>query len=151
MHELAARLLNRNRKSWLRTKPLFEAYRKVSEVDVAAAERKAGAALPTDLRSWLLLVGYGDINEDLSFRFEWFSQVEQGALSGAVLFAQDILGNFYAYVPSDGSIIFFSRSASEYAVLAPSFRSFMEELERRDYKIMEWVESIAGLPYRWDA
>ena len=151
MRELAERLLNRSEKIWLRAKPLFEPYRQVSETDIALAEEKIGAALPADLRDWLLLAGYGDIDGNLSFRFEWLSRVEQGRRGGALLFAQDILGNFYAYAETDGSIVFFSRSAPEYAVLAPSFRTFMEELERRDYKIMEWVESLAGLPYRWDA
>lgn len=150
MREQAERLLSRSRKGWFKTKPLFESYRAVSEADVALAEERVNTALPADLRAWLLLVGYGDIN-DLSFRFEWFSQVEQGALRGAVRFAQDALGNFYAYVPSDERIVFFSRSAPEYAVLALRFRAFMQELERRDYKIIEWVERLAGLPYSWAA
>ncbi|MEQ1806113.1 MAG: SMI1/KNR4 family protein [Burkholderiaceae bacterium] len=106
----------------------------MAEADITLAEERAGAKLPTDLKTWLQIVGYGDINEDLSFRFEWLRQVEQGELKGAVLFAQDGLGNFYAYVPSDERIVFFSRSAPEYSVLAPSFRAFMEELERRDYE-----------------
>jgi hypothetical protein len=144
-------MLKRSRKMWLGTKPVFEPYRAVSAADLTLVEQTVRADLPEDMRAWLLLVGYGDINEDLSFRLEWFKSVEQGALKGAVLFAQDNLGNFYAYVPSDGSIVFFSRSAPQYAVLASSFRVFMEELEQRDYKLMQWVESLVGIPYQWDA
>jgi hypothetical protein len=82
---------------------------------------------------------------------EWFKPVESGSLRGAVLFAQDILGDFLAFVPSNGSIVFFSRSAPEHSVLAANFGAFMQELERRDFKTMQWVESVAREPYAWDA
>ncbi len=84
------------------------------------------------------MVGYGDIDEDLSFRAEWFKDVDRGEAKGAAMYAQDTLGNFYAYAPGDERIILFSRSSPEYAILAPSFRAFMEELERRDFKEMDW-------------
>ena len=67
------------------------------------------------------------------------------------MFAQDELGNFYAFVPESGAIVFFSRSAREYAILASSFASFMAELESRDFKVIEWAESVPALPYAWDA
>ena len=151
MRALAERLLTRTRKKWFRTRQLFESYAPVSAADLERVEQEVGSNLPADLRDWLLAVGYGDIDESLSFRYEWFRSFEQGHLKGAVFFAQDDLGNFYAYLPSDESIIFFYRSAPEYAVLAPSFRSFMEELEGRDFELGEWVDSLATLPYPWDA
>ena len=151
MHELAQRLLTRRRTKLWRSKLVFEAYVNVTEEEVTRVEGKVHASLPSDLKAWLLQVGYGDIDEALSFRHEWFRSVEQGPLRGAVLFAQDILGNFYAFVPSTGNVIFFSRSALEFAVLAPSFRAFMEELERRDYKVLEWVGAIPASSYDRDA
>jgi len=150
MRELADRTLNRTRKRWLRSKPLFEPHRAVSEGDLAHVERKLSAKLPDDLKTWLLAVGYGDLDGDLSFRAEWFNEVDRGEVKGAVIFAQDILGNFYACAP-DGRIIFFSRSAPEYSVLAQNFRVFMEELERRDFKVMDWVDSVTLVPYHWGA
>ena len=151
MREIAERLLSRIKKGWLKSKPLFEHWRAVTENDIALAEQKVGVALPNDLRAWLLFVGYGDINEDLSFRFEWLKPVESGELRGAVMFAQDTLGNFYAWSPPDERIVFFSRSESKYAVLARDFRTFMEKLERRDYDVLTWVKTLAGQPYDWDA
>jgi hypothetical protein len=150
MRALTDRLLTRSRKKWLRSRPLFEPYVPVSSTDIARVEAEVGAPLPVDMRDWLLAVGYGDVDEVLSFRYEWFTQVEQGHLRGAVIFAQDDLGNFYAFLPSDGSIIFFDRSAPEYTVLGPTFCAFMEELERRDYKLSEWVDSLVMSPYQWD-
>jgi hypothetical protein len=151
MREISERLLNRTLKGWFKSKPLFERHRAVSEADIELAEQKIGTGLPKDLRAWLLLVGYGDINEELSFRLDWLNSIEQGALQGAVVFAQDSLGNFYASAAPDERIIFISRSSPEYALLASNFRTFVEELERRDYKLLDWVESLVGVPYRWDA
>ena len=122
----------------------------MSDVEILRIEAKVNAKLPDDLKAWLLVMGYGDIDEDLSFRFEWFGQVEYGELKGSVMFAQDSLGNFYAYVPESENVVFYSRSAPEYAVLAPTFTSFIEELERRDFKMIEWVESLRARPYSWD-
>jgi len=151
MRDLADRILSRTRKGWIRTKPLFEPHRAVSEDDLAHVEREVDARLPADLKAWLLAAGYGDIDGDLSFRAEWFKRVDRGEAKGAVMFAQDTLGNFYAFTRQEERIILFSRSSPEYAVLASGFRAFLEELERRDFKVMDWVESVALLPYDWDA
>lgn len=151
MHELATRVLNTTRKKWFRVCPLFEAHKPITASEVERIEAKVGASLPEDLKAWLLAVGYGDVDETLSFRYEWFFAVEQGHLRGVVSFAQDDLGNFYAYSPTDGRIVFFNRSEPEYAVISPSFRAFMEELERRDFHLGEWMNSQSCAPYRWDA
>jgi hypothetical protein len=151
MRDVADRILSQKRKSWFRSRPLFEPHRTVSESDLAQVEGQVNAKLPADLKTWLLAIGYGDIDGDLSFRAAWFKNVDRGEAKGAVIFAQDTLGNFYAYKPQDEHILLFSRSSPEYAVLAPSFRAFMEELERRDFKVLDWVESVALLPYDWGA
>jgi len=151
MRDLAERILSRNRKGWFRSRPLFEPHHPVSEGDLAQVEREVDAKLPADLKAWLLAVGYGDIDGDLSFRAAWFKNVDRGEAKGAVMFAQDTLGNFYAFTREAEHIILFSRSSPEYAVLASGFRAFLEELERRDFKVMDWVESVALLPYDWGA
>ena len=151
MHALAQRVLTKTRKKWLRTRPLFEAFKPVDASELERIESKVGASLPEDLKTWLLAVGYGDVDETLSFRYDWFHTIEEGHLRGAVIFAQDILGNFYAYSPANGSILFFARSAPEYAIAAATFEAFMDELERRDFKLVEWMDSLAVLPYDRDA
>lgn len=151
MQALVDRVLARTRGKFLRARPLFEPYYPVSAIDIEKVELQVEAKLPQDLKAWLLAVGYGDLDESLSFRSEWFTKVEQGKLKGAVTFAQDELGNFYAFVPGSGAIVFFSRSASEFAVLASSFSSFMAELEIRDFKVIEWAASVPALPYAWNA
>ena len=151
VRDIADRLLERRRKGWFSSKSLFESYAQASGPELAKVESKLGLPLPSSLAAWLAAIGFGDIDEDLSFRAEWFSVVEQGELKGAVLFAQDTLGNFYGYHPANERIGFFSRSEPGYAVLAQNFREFIEELERRDWKIMDWVESTPLLPYEWAA
>ncbi|WP_208115123.1 SMI1/KNR4 family protein, partial [Roseateles toxinivorans] len=119
--------------------------------EIERIESKVGTALPEDLKVWLLSVGYGDDDETLSFRYDWFSQIRQGHLRGAVIFAQDDLGNLYAYTKISSNIVFLPRSTPEYADVAPSFLAFMEELERRDFKLGEWVDGLPCLPYERDA
>ena len=147
MRDIAQRLLSRASGSRPNSKPPFVRWRAATENEIALAEQKVGTTFPAELRAWLLLAGYGDINDDLSFRSEWLHRVDHGALRGAVMFAQDTLGNFYAWSNPDERIVFFARSESKYAVLASSFRSFMEELERRDYRILDWIDSLECRPY----
>lgn len=154
MHAIANRILSLRRRKFLHSKPLFEQFRPISAIDIDQIERQVGATIPQDLAAWLLAVGYGDLDESLSFRFEWFKWfkwVEHSELEDLVIFAQDELGNFYAFVPERGTIVFLSRSAPTYTVLASSFVSFMSELERRDFKLIEWAESLPALPYARDA
>lgn len=151
MREIATRLVSEKRESWFRSRPVFKRHAPVSSADLHLIEQEVGASLPADLREWLLEVGFGDLNEQLSFRREWFRPVEQGHLRGAVLFAQDDLGNFYAYVPASGDIIYFCRSSPEFAVLASSFRGFLEELEHRRLNLREWIDDLPTAPYCWTA
>ena len=151
MRALADRLQSARRKGWFPSTPVFARHAPVSQADIAALEFRLGGPIPEDLRSWLLIMGFGDIDQALSFRSEWFQPVESGQLRGGFRFAQDELGNFYASAPSAGSVAFFPRSEPAYAMLSPSFRNFLEELERRDYKIIEWVNSLELTPYEWAA
>jgi SMI1/KNR4 family protein SUKH-1 len=151
MQDLADRFLAARRKGWLRSRAILEHCAVPSENEVHALEEATGCSLPLDMREWLAIVGFCNVDDDLSFRPEWFRRIDQGQLEGALLFAQDTLGNFYGYVPADGSIVFFSRSEPAFAVLAPSFRGFLERLESRNFKVMEWVESLTLASYDWQA
>lgn len=147
MLALANRTLSKNRKNWLRSRPVFHTFKPVDLQELERVETKVGARLPEDLRAWLQAVGYGDVDEVLSFRYDWFHTIDQGHRKGAVIFAQDELGNFYAFTSEDGAIHFFARSSPEYVTVAPTFQAFMEELERRDFKLLQWMDSLALIPY----
>ena len=151
MRDIAVRLLSERRKGWIRSRPIFKPYAPVSQGELAAIEQRISCALPDDLKSWLALVGYGDIDQALSFRNEWFQAVEEGEFRGGCRFAQDDLGNFYAFGLGGEQVVFFSRSEPAYAILTPSFRAFLIELMRRDYRILEWVESMELSHYAWSA
>jgi hypothetical protein len=151
MRDLVERLLASRRKGLFKSRPLFEAYAPATPAYLSAAESYIGRALPEDLKAWLSLVGFGDVGEDLGFRKEFFAPVADGKFKGGAHFAQDILGNFYAFPPDGDRVVFFSRTEPRYAEIAPSFRAFLEELERRDYKLTDWVDSLELLPYAWSA
>jgi hypothetical protein len=151
MQDLADRFFAARRKGLFRSHPVLENCVVPSSGDVAALEEAGKFTLPADMRAWLAIVGFCTLNDELSFRPEWFRRVEAGVLKGALMFAQDSLGNFYGYVPADGTIVFFSRSEHGYAVLAPSFRGFLEGLETRHLKVTEWAESLNLAAYDWQA
>jgi hypothetical protein len=130
-------------------KPMFEAYRAASASHLSDVEKRIGCPLPDALRSWLLRAGYGDINEELSFREEWFSVIDRGQLTGHVVFAQDILGNSYSFSPRTGEVHYVCGSAPEYAFMTKDFRAFLEELERRSFKLVEWAVGLPMSTYEW--
>jgi len=84
----------------------------------------------------------------MSVREEWLAAIESGQLKGGARFAQDILGNFYAFDPS-GCIYFLSRSQPVFSMISRSFSEFVEELVRRDYKLVDWVNTLATQRYEW--
>jgi hypothetical protein len=151
MHKLVDRLLAARRKSWFGARPLFEPYAAVSTNDISRIEARLGCQLPADLKAWLLLAGFGDIGGALSFRDEWIQPIEEGQLRGGFRFAQDELGNFLGAPCTGSAVAFLSRSEHGYAVLSPTFEAFLQELERRDYEIMDWVQSVELSPYAWTA
>ena len=145
---LARTVLSASRKRLFRTKPIFKPYAATSSEELSKLEEEIGTKLPNDLRSWLLILGYGDIDEELSFRRDWLASIESGHLKGGARFAQDILGNFYAFDPS-GRIFFLSRSQPVFAAMSKGFLEFIEELVRRDYKLMDWVNTLETQKYEW--
>jgi hypothetical protein len=149
MAPLVARISSAKRKRLFGSKAIFEPYKPASASELRQIEEQLACALPEDLRTWLLEAGYGDFNEVFALRKEWFRVIDRGPLKGHVIFAQDILGNFYSFSPADGRVHFICRSAPEYALMARDFRSLLEELERRDFNLQEWVDGLPSSPYEW--
>jgi len=145
---LAKTVLSASRKGLLRKKPVFKPHVATSSAELSKLEGEIGTPLPNDLRNWLLAVGYGDIDDELSFRREWLASIESGQLKGSARFAQDILGNFYAFDAS-GRIFFLSRSEPAFAAMSKGFLEFIEELVRRDYKLVDWVNTLETQKYEW--
>ncbi|TWO70302.1 hypothetical protein FN976_15020 [Caenimonas sedimenti] len=145
---LTKTVLSASRKGLLRRKPIFKPYATTSSDELSKVAEEIGTPLPLDLRNWLLAVGYGDIDEELSFRRDWLVSIESGHLKGGARFAQDILGNFYAF-DSSGRIFYLCRSEPVFAVMSKNFLEFIEELVRRDYKLVDWVNSLETQKYEW--
>ena len=149
MDAVASRILSAKRKRLFGLAPLFNAHKRVTESELTDLERQLHSSLPESLRGFLLTAGYGDINEVLSLRKEWFNVIDRGELTGHVIFAQDILGNFYTFSPTDGGIHFVCRSSPEYAFMAEGFDAFLQEFERRAFQLEAWTDSLNALPYHW--
>lgn len=146
VEEIADRFLAGRRKSSLCRKPLFnafEAYRRPMTI------RDAVVALPKSVEAFLSKTGYGDVADVLSFRIEWVQQIEVGELAGHVIFAQDDCGNYYATSIANDRVYFLARSSPEYALMGESFAGFLEELERRDFALDVWTNSLELKPYAW--
>lgn len=148
INELTKTVLSASRKGLLRRKPIFKPYAATFSDELSKVEQEIGALMPNDLRNWLLAVGYGDIDDELSFRRDWFARIESGKLTGGARFAQDILGNFYAF-DSSGRIFYLCRSEPVFSAVSENFLKFIEELIRRDYKLIDWVNSIETQKYEW--
>jgi hypothetical protein len=149
VQELCARILSGQRQQQFRSSMLFEPYQAVTESDLVRLEHDLGHGLPSDLRTWLLAAGYGDINNHLSFRREWFSVIDRGVLEGHVIFAQDDLGNFYSFAPSEDTVHYICRSAPEFAPMAGNFGAFLLEFEQRSFELESWANGLKTSTYHW--
>lgn len=147
MRELADRFLAARRQGRFGSRPVFELYKHPSQADLAKVEERIGRRLPSDLKSWLLIAGYGDIDRVLSFRDDWLQPIQEGEHKSGFLFAQDELGSFYGLSSADEQVVFFPRAERSCAVIAPSFEAMLIELERRDYRILQWMDSVDLVPY----
>jgi len=142
----ASTVLHASKKRLFGRKPIYECYAKTTNVELCAVEARVGAAIPADLRDWLLLVGYGDINEALSFREEWFKRLDRGPLVNTVVFAQDILGNHYVFSVS-GEISYLCRTAPEYALVAQNFLTFITNFIEAGYSEERMIETFRTQRY----
>ena len=135
-------ILSAKRKSFLSSKPIFHYHAPATEMDLFMTAKRLDCKLAVGLCQWLRAAGYGDINDTLIFRPEYFSTITHGALTGYITFAHDDVGNAYAFKPREGTIYFISIHESAYARLSDDFLHFMQELIRRDYNLAAWRESL---------
>lgn len=135
-------ILSAKRKSFLTSKPIFHFHAPATEMDLFMTARRLDCKLMVGLCQWLRAAGYGDINDSLIFRDDYFSTISHGALSGYITFARDDAGNAYAFKPEDGGIYFVSAHEDGYAQIAKDFRAFLQELIDRNYNLPEWRESL---------
>src|SRR5512143_454557 len=97
MQDTIKTILSAKRKYFLHSKPVFHFFAPAAEMDLFITARKLNCKLTVGLSRWLRTAGYGDINETLIFRDEFFSLITEGTLAGCVTFARDELGNTYAF------------------------------------------------------
>ncbi len=142
MDKIANTILSAKRRRFLSSRPVFERYTPVSEAELFRLATGLNFKFALGLSKWLLLAGYGDIDGTLSFREEWFSVINEEPLDGLVSFAQDIVGNRYAFNPKDGSIYYIRHPEQTVARISDDFPSFLQELIRRDYQLKEWMDSM---------
>jgi len=148
INTLAKTVLSGSRKGMFRSKPIFKRYAATSFDELSKLEEQIGISLPNDLRDWLVVVGYGDIDEELSFRRDWIARIDSGQLKGGAQFAQDVLGNLYAF-DSNGHIFYLCRSEPVFAAMSKGFAEFIGELAKRDYKLVDWVNMLETQQYDW--
>jgi len=149
MKEIATRILTAKHKRLLLSKPVFKLYESVSITELTDIEKRLNIYFPPALRAWYLRAGFGDIDDVLSFRKEWLSVIDRGALKDHVIFAQDDLGNFFSFSPEDGQIHYLCCSTPEYGLIASDFAAFLDEFVSRSYQLEGWVGSINTTHYDW--
>lgn len=138
------------RKSFFGRKPMYKPHAVVTDIDLTSAEEAIRCTLPSSLKELLCSIGYGDLNNELSFRKEWWQVLEVGQLKGNVVFAQDDRGNLYTFSPDTGEVHYIDRFDGSYAQLAPSFDLFLRGLMDRNFEVVYWAEHLPQQPYEFN-
>ena len=146
MHSAFTLLRSSVRPSILGAKPVWQPYAKTSPEELCRIAQALGRSLPDQLVAFLLEFGFGDIADELSFRRDWLSRIEDGPLIGHIIFGQDDRGNFYTVEPQAGTIHYLSRSGAGHCRLATSFVEFLQASQDCGYKVATWAESLELLP-----
>ncbi len=142
MHDTIKTILAARRKHFLHSKPVFRFFAPATEMELFMTARTLNCRFALNLSQWLRAAGYGDINDTLIFRSDYFALIAEGALAGCVTFARDELGNSYAFSQQNGAIYFIDRQGESYARMAEDFLAFLEELVRRDYNLAHWRDTL---------
>ena len=141
MDKIVKVILSAKRRKLLRSRPVFERHAPVSEAELFRLAKGLNFKFTLGLSKWLLLAGYGDIDNTLSIRENMFVVTPAESLEGHVLFAHDIADNRYTFSQKDGSIYCIYPDNTVVRV-SDNFPSFLQELIRHDYKLSEWMSSL---------
>lgn len=150
MKNLANEIFGACRKKLFGSRPIFERYEPEAKASLSNLEDSLKIRFPDDLRQWLEIAGFGDLDQQLAIRVDWLNIIDRGELIGHVVFGQDDLGNFYSFDQTSGQIHYICRSAPEYALMSENFTEFLRELVRRDFQIVDWASNLSTNPYTWD-
>ena len=139
---LAQHISSKKIRSFFGSKLVFKPYQSVSAEDLGSLENELNANIPDDIKTWIIEAGLGDVNEELAFRLEFFSMIDLHGVGRRLVFAQDILGNFYAHNEVTRNIYYVNRSSIFEAKIAEDFYSFIQEYERRRFQLDAWTSEL---------
>jgi len=144
MDEIVKIILLAKRRRFLLNRPIYKLHHSTSEAGLFRLATELNFKFALGLSKWLRLAGYGDIDESLTFREEYFSKIDGGSLGILVTFARDPAGNQFAFSLNDGTIYLIHHPDLLKVRLSDSFISFLQELIRRDYQLHDWITAISS-------
>jgi hypothetical protein len=142
MDEIVKIILSGKRRRFLLNHPIYKLHQSTSEARLFRLATELNFKFTLELSKWLRLAGYGNIDEALIFREEYFSKIDGGPLGFLVTFARDPAGNHFAFSLTDGTIYLVRQPDLLKTRLSDSFTSFLQELIRRDYQLNDWISDI---------
>jgi len=142
MEEIAKIILSAKRRRFLFNRPVYKLHQSTSEAELFRMATSFNFKFTLGLSKWLRLAGYGDIDDALIFREEYFSKIDGGPLGSLVSFARDSAGNLFAFSEIDGIIYFIHQADLTKIRLSDSFASFFQEFIRRDFQLTDWISEI---------
>jgi hypothetical protein len=143
MDEIVKIILSAKRRRFLLSRPVYKPHHSTSEAGLFNLATELNFKFTLGLSKWLRLAGYGDIDEALIFREEYFSKIDGGSLGFLVTFARDPSGNHFAFSLNDGAIYLIHQPDLLKIRLSDSFITFLQELIRRDYQLHDWITAIS--------
>ena len=142
MEEIAKIILSAKRRRFLLNRPIYKHHQSTSEAELFRMATALNFKFTLGLSKWLRLAGYGDIDDALIFREEYFSKIDGGPLGSLVSFAKDSAANIFAFSEIDGTIYFIHQPDMTKIRLSDSFTLFFQELIQRDYQLKDWISNL---------
>jgi len=156
MNEIAEKLENATKKTLFGKKPVFNKTGDFKESDLETVSKQVPILIPESFVSWLRLIGYGQINGELSIEPHWMSvrDSEFGPLAGSLSFAQDEFGNYLALNPSENwNVYYICHDPAGIALLSNSFESVISQLSEVGFSVGKLTERLEidedGLENGW--
>jgi len=144
MDKIVKIILSAKRRRFLLNRPIYKLHHSTSEAGLFRLATELNFKFTLGLSKWLRFAGFGDIDEVLIFREEYFSKIDGGPLGFLVTFARDPAGNHFAFSLNDGSIYLIHQPDLFKTCLSESFTAFLQELIQRDYQLQDWISGISS-------